>query len=83
MLKRIVHHLIIITTNNIVIIYLIKKYVNCQIQKKLNPFAANESCGNFPRGKRQTSRHFRQRRAIHQAGDVIACFKENTSETAD
>jgi hypothetical protein len=33
MLKRIVHRLIIITTNNIVIIYLIKKYVNCQIQK--------------------------------------------------
>jgi hypothetical protein len=51
--------------------------------KKLNPLTANESNGNFPRGQRQPFRHFRQRRAIHQAGDRVARLIENAPEPTD
>ena len=51
--------------------------------KKLNPFAADESRGNFPDGQWQPFGHFRQRRAIHQAGDVISGIIKNPAETAD
>ena len=49
----------------------------------LDAFAANESGGNFVERKRATLGDLRERRAIHQIGDVIARFIKHAAETAD
>ena len=57
----------------------------CQLFLKLflDPFATDESGGNFMFGQRQAFGHVGQRRFIHESGHIISRVEENAAKPTD
>jgi len=52
------------------------------LHSQLDPVSTGKTCGNFPRRDRDTIGGVRERRAVHDSGDVISGVEKNAAKSA-